>query len=80
MVEFMSVRERIVCGVRRATEEERGCKPLLRFQGRSVDFLAAEFLIEEDSRGCVISRRQEMEIFLRFFGGPGFQSGALTIT
>lgn len=49
--------ERKGCGVRPAIGEERGCKPLLRFQGRSVDFLAAECLIEEDSRGGVISER-----------------------
>lgn len=80
MVESMYVRERKFWGVRRAIEEERGCKPLLRFQGRSVDFLAAECLIGEDSRGGVICRRQEMEIFLRFVGDPGFQSEAFTIT
>lgn len=75
MAEFMRVRQRKIYNVRRDIEE-RDCKSLLRFESRSVDFLAAEFLEETDSRGGAISRRQQMEVFLRFVGDPGFQSGA----
>ncbi|KAK9872679.1 hypothetical protein WA026_018813 [Henosepilachna vigintioctopunctata] len=41
----------------------------------NVDFSAAQFLEESDTRGGGISRRQQMEIFLNFVDDPGFQSG-----
>lgn len=53
----------------------RNCKQLLRFESNSIDFLAAEFLNETDSRGGALSPRKQMEIFLRFVADPGFQSG-----
>ncbi|KAK9878715.1 hypothetical protein WA026_023508 [Henosepilachna vigintioctopunctata] len=43
--------------------------------GVSVDFLAAQFFGESDTRGGDISRGTQMEIFLRFVGYAGFQSG-----
>lgn len=75
MAEFMPLRQRKIYSARRLIDE-RNCKELLRFESQSVDFLAAEFLVENDTRGGALSRRQQMEIFLRFVGDPGFQSGA----
>lgn len=72
MAEFMHVRKQKEYAVRRET---RNCKELLRFESESVDFLAAEFLNETDTRGGALSRRKQMEIFLRFVADPGFQSG-----
>ncbi|KAK9887433.1 hypothetical protein WA026_022368 [Henosepilachna vigintioctopunctata] len=74
MAEFMPIRQRKIYSVR-SEINERNCKELLRFNSESVDFLAAQFLEESDSRGGGISRRQQMEIFLRFVGDPRFQSG-----
>ena len=72
MAEFMHVRKQKEYAVRRET---RNCKELLRFESESVDFLAAEFLNETDTRGGALSRRKQMEIFLHFVADPGFQSG-----
>lgn len=74
MAEFMPIRQRKIYSVRSGINE-RNCKELLRFNSQSVDFLATQFLEESDTRGGGISRRQQMEIFLRFVGDPGFQSG-----
>ncbi|KAK9880545.1 hypothetical protein WA026_011782, partial [Henosepilachna vigintioctopunctata] len=41
----------------------------------SVDFLAEQFFEESDTRCGGVSRRQQMEIFLRFVCDAGFQSG-----
>lgn len=57
------------------TVEDRNCKQQLRFESLNVDFLAAEILVEKDWRSGGIYRRREMEIFMRFVGDPGFQSG-----
>lgn len=46
MAELMTVREHKVYRVR-CVIEEPDCKQLLRFESRSVDFLAAEFLLEK---------------------------------
>lgn len=46
MAEFMTVCERKVYRDR-CLIEERDCKQLLRFESRSVDFLAAEFIVEK---------------------------------
>ncbi|KAK9882695.1 hypothetical protein WA026_022745 [Henosepilachna vigintioctopunctata] len=74
MAEFMPIRQRKIYSVRSGIKE-RNCKELLRFNSESVYFLAAQFLEESDNRRGGISRRQQMEIFLRFVGDPGFQSG-----
>lgn len=74
MAEFMPVRNRKIYSVRREIDLHN-CKQLLRFDIENVDYLAAEFLVDSDTRGGGISRRQQMEIFLRFVGDPGFQSG-----
>ncbi|KAK9892551.1 hypothetical protein WA026_020534 [Henosepilachna vigintioctopunctata] len=74
MAEFMPIRQRKIYSVRSGINE-RNCKELLRFNSGSVDFLAAQFLVESDTRGGGISRRKQMEIFLRFVNDPGFQSG-----
>lgn len=73
MAEFMPVRDPKFYNERR---EISRCKELLRFENDSVDFLAEEFLPEsQETRGGALSRRKKMEIFLRFVGDPGFQSG-----
>ncbi|KAK9880285.1 hypothetical protein WA026_010157 [Henosepilachna vigintioctopunctata] len=74
MAEFMPIRQRKISSVRSGINE-RNCKELLRFNSESVDHLAAQFAEESDTRGGGISRRQQMEIFLRFVGDAGFQSG-----
>ncbi|KAK9880724.1 hypothetical protein WA026_013047 [Henosepilachna vigintioctopunctata] len=74
MAEFMPIRQREIYSVRSGINERNG-KELLRCNSESVDFLAAKFLEESDTRGGGISRKQPMEIFLRFVGDPGFQSG-----
>lgn len=74
MAEFMPIRQRKVYDVRRVIGLN-ACKELLRFETESVDYLANEFLIENDTRGGGISKRKQMEVFLRFVGDPGFQSG-----
>ncbi|KAK9882295.1 hypothetical protein WA026_020404 [Henosepilachna vigintioctopunctata] len=76
MAEFMPIRQRKIYSVRSGINE-RNCKELLRFNSESVDFLAAQFLEESDTRGgtLAVSRRQQMEIFLRFVDDAGFQSG-----
>ncbi|KAK9891644.1 hypothetical protein WA026_015610 [Henosepilachna vigintioctopunctata] len=74
MAEFMPIRQRNIYSVRSGINE-RNCKELLRFNSESVDFLAAQFIEESDTRGGGISRRQQMEIFLRLVGDAGFQSG-----
>ncbi|KAG8332164.1 hypothetical protein J6590_028149 [Homalodisca vitripennis] len=64
MAEFMHVRARKFYSERR---EITRCKELLRFESESLDFLAHEFLPEnEETRDGS---------FLRFVGDPGFQSG-----
>ncbi|KAJ8944099.1 hypothetical protein NQ314_009555 [Rhamnusium bicolor] len=61
---------------RRFRRIDNYCKQLLRFENDSIDFLASQFLPENiDTRGGAISSRQKMEILLRYFGDPGFQSG-----
>ncbi|KAG8305818.1 hypothetical protein J6590_060832 [Homalodisca vitripennis] len=73
MAEFMHVRARKFYGKLR---EITRCKELLRFGSKSVDFLAHAFLPEnEETRGKALSPREKMEVFLRFVGDPGFQSG-----
>ncbi|XP_046688202.1 putative nuclease HARBI1 [Homalodisca vitripennis] len=72
MAEFMQVRQHKHYGARR---EINKCKELLRFESESIDFLAAEFLNETDTRGGGLSPRKQMEVFLRFVADPGFQSG-----
>ncbi|KAK9879063.1 hypothetical protein WA026_003878 [Henosepilachna vigintioctopunctata] len=74
MAESMPIRQRKFYYVRSGINE-RNCKEPLRFNSESVDFLAAQFFEESDIRGGGISRRQQMKIFLRFIGDPGFQSG-----
>ncbi|KAK9872274.1 hypothetical protein WA026_017078 [Henosepilachna vigintioctopunctata] len=74
MAEFMPIRQRKIYSVRPGISE-RNCKELLRFNIESVDLLAAQILEESDTPGGGISRRQQMEIFLRFVGDAGFQSG-----
>ncbi|KAK9869584.1 hypothetical protein WA026_003336 [Henosepilachna vigintioctopunctata] len=72
MTELMPIRQRKIYSVRSGINE-RNCEELLRFNSESVDFLAAQFLEESNTR--LLSRREQMEIFLRFVGDPGFQSG-----
>ncbi|KAK9877467.1 hypothetical protein WA026_018575 [Henosepilachna vigintioctopunctata] len=74
MVEFMPICQRKIYSVRSGINE-RNCRELLRFNSESVDFLEAQFLEKSDTCGGGISRRQQMEIFLRFVGDAGFQSG-----
>lgn len=40
-----------------------------------MDFLASEFLMENDTSVGVLSCRKLMEIFLRFVNDPSFQTG-----
>ncbi|KAK9888684.1 hypothetical protein WA026_000914 [Henosepilachna vigintioctopunctata] len=68
MTEYMPIRQRKIYSLRSGINE-RNCKDC-----ESVDFLATQFLEESDTRGAGISRREQMEIFLRFVGDPGFQS------
>lgn len=68
----MPLRQRKVYNVRK---EPVNYKELFRFENESIDFLAAEFLVENDTRGGAVPARQQMEIFLRFVADPGFQSG-----
>ncbi|KAK9870618.1 hypothetical protein WA026_008178 [Henosepilachna vigintioctopunctata] len=75
MAEFMPIRQHKIYSVRSGINERNYCKELLRFNSKSVDFLVAQLLEECDTRGGGISRRQQMEIFLRFVGDAGFQSG-----
>ncbi|KAK9879695.1 hypothetical protein WA026_006755 [Henosepilachna vigintioctopunctata] len=74
LAQFMPIRQRKIYSVRSGINE-RNCEELLRCNSGSVDFLAAQFLEESNTRGGGISRRQQMEIFLRFVGDPSFQSG-----
>ncbi|KAJ8967661.1 hypothetical protein NQ314_002696 [Rhamnusium bicolor] len=73
MAMFMQVRKMKVYPKRRRIDN---CKQLLRFGNDSIDFLASQFLPENiETRGGALSSRQKMEILLRYFGDPGFQSG-----
>ncbi|KAJ8940577.1 hypothetical protein NQ314_010655 [Rhamnusium bicolor] len=73
MAMFMQVRKMKVYPKRRRIGN---CKQLLRFENDSIDFLASQFLSENiETRGGALSSRQKMEILLRYFGDPGFQSG-----
>ncbi|KAK9872200.1 hypothetical protein WA026_016254 [Henosepilachna vigintioctopunctata] len=74
MAELIAIRQRKIYSVRSGMNE-RNCKELLRFKSESIDFLAAQFLVESDTSGGGISRIQQMEIILRFVGDVGFQSG-----
>lgn len=74
MAAFMQVRQRKIYRERRDVSP-LNCKQLLRFENESIDFLATEFLGETDTRGGGLSSRKKMEVFLRFIGDPGFQSG-----
>ncbi|KAJ8926704.1 hypothetical protein NQ314_020920 [Rhamnusium bicolor] len=73
MAMFMQVRKMKVYPKRRRIDN---CKQLLRIENDSIDFLASQFLPENiETRGGALSSRQKMEILLRYFGDPGFQSG-----
>lgn len=73
MAMFMEVRQRKVYGDRKVVTR---CKELMRFETESIDFLATEFLPNNDeTRGKALSQRQRMEIFLRYISDPGFQTG-----
>lgn len=73
MAMYMNVRKEKVYNERRKISD---CKNLLRFETNSVEFLTQEFLPESyETRGGALSPRRKMEIFLRYVGDPGFQSG-----
>lgn len=70
---YMNLRKEKVYNERREMSDS---KKLLRFETDSVEFLTQEFLPESyETRGGALSPRKKMEIFLRFVGDPGFQSG-----
>lgn len=69
MAVFMHVRGRKTYHERRQIGK---CKQLLRFDDVNVDFLASEFLPDqEETRGGALSSRQKMEILLRYLADPG---------
>lgn len=71
----MHIRERKQYGVRRNISPNRS-KQLLRFEDESVNFIADYFLNDDvENRGGALTKREKIEIFLRYLSDPGFQSG-----
>lgn len=76
MAEFMMVeRRRKIYKVRRHSDF-RNNKELYRFERQNVQWLAQHFLgVTHERRGGALNSEQKIEIFLRYIGDPGFQSG-----
>lgn len=76
MAEFMMVeRRRKIYKVRRQSDF-RNYKELYRFERQNVQWLAQHFLgVTHERRGGALNSEQKIEIFLRYIGDPGFQSG-----
>lgn len=56
--------------------DNRSYKSLYRFNEENVVLLADYFLGEdEETRGGALTVKQQMEVFLRYVGDPGFQNG-----
>ncbi|CAH1977150.1 unnamed protein product [Acanthoscelides obtectus] len=75
MADFMQLRAGETYRKRRNVSSSQS-RRLLRFDSESVDFLCSGFLPENNERrGGALSARTKMEIFLRYLGDPGLQSG-----
>lgn len=75
MAVFMNLRQEKIYK-RRKVCDRRIYKTLYRFNEENVIVLADHFLGEdEETRGGALSKKLQMELFLRYVGDPGFQSG-----
>lgn len=55
---------------------DRDYKALYRFERHNVEWLSNHFLEErEETRGGALSSLQRFQVFLRYVGDPGFQTG-----
>jgi hypothetical protein len=76
MAEFMTIRKEKSYSTRRENFTSN-YRTLFRFEENSVAWMADHFLGQtaQDSRGGALSSKRKLEILLRYFADPGFQTG-----
>lgn len=76
MAEYMTIRKEKVY-LQRREPSANNYRKLFRFEENSVAWMSDHFLGEgsQENRGCALSSKQKLEILLRYFADPGFQTG-----